>query len=333
VYLLAAGRRRALSRWVADVAALAPLLLLVTSNTWNTPQPASVQVDHAWQIVEQSTTILARSAVPFGDPGTDLVGSLLVAVALAGTVAWCLLPSGDPARAALRRWLLTAAASVVATAAGYLTFIPSDPRVYSPLREGMFNRVNVLAAIGFVMLVYSLVMVAGVMLARGLPRPRPAAAAVAVLASGLLAVGYAHQLRADIAIWDYAAATQDEVVDTVASLLPDPPPGSVIYTFGHPTSVGDGLPVPIFAASWDLDGAVKNRWDDATLGAFPAIPETTMECGAAGMDMRNDNALYGHPQTARYGSAYLIDIASRRIARVDDAASCAALVPRFSPFT
>jgi hypothetical protein len=327
-YRLAAGWRRAASRWAADLAVLTPVLLLVTANTWNAPEPASVQAHHAWTIAEQATTILARSALPFGAARTAPVCGALAAVALAGAITCWVLPRADAARAALRRWLLTAAASVLAVAAGYLTFIPGDPQVYSPLREGQFNRVNVLAAIGYVMLVYSLAMVAGLVAFRGRPRWHLASSSVAVLAGVLLAAGYAQEVRADIAVWDRAAAAQDQVVDTVASLLPDPPHGSVLYTFGHPTSF-DG--VPVFAASWDLVGAVQTRWTDPSLRGFPAIPGTTMACGATGVDMRNDNAEYGDSQAAPYGSAYLIDVAARRIARVDDAASCAALVPGFVP--
>ena len=51
IYRLRTGWRRAASRWIVDVAAILPVNLIVTSSTWNDPQPIATQIRHVGTII------------------------------------------------------------------------------------------------------------------------------------------------------------------------------------------------------------------------------------------------------------------------------------------
>src|SRR5262249_3581818 len=125
--------------------------------------------DHARLILDAGLDVFARSAWPWGPVTTGAVWALLAAIAAAALVVQHLLPTVDPARTELRRWLAVAAGGVITAAIAWAIFIPSHP-YYTPVLEGLANRVNVLAAIGIIIALYSVAMLAGIMAFRGLPR-------------------------------------------------------------------------------------------------------------------------------------------------------------------
>ena len=295
LYRLRVGWRRAASRWIADVAAVVPVLVLVTSNTWNERQPIDVQVRHAWTIARQAATVFAGAANPFGTTPTVVVVALTVGIVAGGLVAMRLMPREHAARRSLRVWLLTVLGALLAIAGGYSTFVPSDPAAYSPLGPGQQNRMNILASIGLVILVYALAMVVVTVVAWTRPTAPVASAAAAVALAVVLGAGYGSDLRSDADLWDRSAAVQASVVNGIERAVPRPPAGSVIFAFGVPSDVAPGIPV--FAARWDLDGAVKANWDDPSLVALPAVPGTHLLCGRHAAVMRNSNDNYpGGPQ-------------------------------------
>ena len=157
--------RPALWRWAADVVVVGTILITVTSGSWNEPQPIGTVIRHAGTTADQAFVLLARMAEPYGSPGTTVVAVALGLVASAGAAVALRRPAGDPLGGQLRRWLLTALAGVAAVAVGYAIFVPADPNSYAPLQPGQHNRVNGLAAVGFVVLIYALAMVAGTLAA------------------------------------------------------------------------------------------------------------------------------------------------------------------------
>ena len=330
LYRLRAAWRPALARWLVDVAVIGASVVVLGSRSWHEPQPLSAQVDHAMRIAREALSILSSAALPIGKPGTAATVGLLAALAAAGVVVWRLLPERDPARGDLRRWLLIALAGGVALGAGYLAYVPADADAYSPLRPGQHNRVNNLASIGYVTLVYSLVMVAATLLFRGLPGRAGWGAAFALLAGCIIAFGYVQRLDKHAAQWDRSAAIQKQVLASVRTAVPRPPRGAVLYTFGHPIEVVPG--VPVFAAAWDLDGAVKLTWEDPSLAAYPAIPGTTFVCGERSFAAKNGNDDFlapGLDQSAPYGSAFVIDVASARVIHIRDRSACGSAAQRF----
>ena len=123
---------------------------------------------------------------------------------------------------------------------------------------------------------------------------------------------------------------QDEIVASVARALPNPPADSTIYTFGAPAVAAPG--VPVFAATWDLAGALRFHWDDPSLAAFPAIPGTSMDCGATDVSLANANDAFD-PQTGRYGRAYAVDVTRSIAFPLRDRAACLSVAKRLPAVT
>src|SRR4051794_14839894 len=170
VYLLVAPRREALRRFGLDVVVVGVALTLVATGTTRTPLGLGDQLRHAGTLAEQSVSLLARALVPVGDvPG--IVGAVL-ALGVVGAA----LRSGRPE---LRRWLAAAGLGALAVVAGYLLFVPAA-RYYEPLAPGTTNRMNVLAAVGYAVLVYALVRMASALVA-GPPAPGVGAVLLAPL--------------------------------------------------------------------------------------------------------------------------------------------------------
>src|SRR5262249_48179473 len=171
VYRRVAPWRRAAYMWLVDLVVVVPILLLVTSKNGRGKLTFSQELHHVRTIADQGLTVLANAAAPIGSPKRDLVLAVIVARIACSAIVWRLLPQLDPARAELKRWLIVVPFAVLATALGWLIFIPADP-YYSPLTLGVGNRTNALAAVGIVTLVYALAAMVGTLAFRGLPRWR-----------------------------------------------------------------------------------------------------------------------------------------------------------------
>jgi hypothetical protein len=317
----------ALSRWLVDVAAVVPVLLLVTSGSWNEPQPLGTTVRHAGTVADGAVTILAHATVPFGNADTRIVITLLALVAATGVVVWRLRPPADPVGRELGRWLSIALAAICAIAIGYAIFIPADPDSYSPLMPGQGNRVNGLAAIGFVLLIYALAMVAATLVARGARLWREWSAGLATALALLLAWGWLQRIDAHTTQWDRSAAAQADVVTHIDRAVPASRPDTTIYAVRLPTLAAPG--VPIFGSTWDLAGALAIEWNEPSISAFPAVPGTSFACGERKISAQNWLDAFD-PQTAEYGRAIVVDVAASTAVRVRDRASCLSAARRFS---
>jgi hypothetical protein len=327
LYRLRTSWRTALSRWAIDVAAVVPVLLLVTSGTWNEPQSLGTTVRHARTIADQAVTVLADATVPFGDPPTGLVIAVLLLVAVAGALVWQRLPRGDPVGRELQRWLSVGLAAVCAIAAGYAIFVPADPNTYAPLMPGQGNRINGLAAIGFVLLIYSVVMLAATLVARRARPRREWSAGVALAVALVLGWGWLQRIDEHADAWDRSAAAQTEIVNRIGRAVPPPRRGTTIYAVRLPTLAAPG--VPIFGATWDLAGALAIDWDDPSISAFPAVPGTSFSCGERGISAQNWLDAFDS-QTTDYGRAVVVDVAAVTAVRVPDRRSCLSIARRFS---
>jgi len=227
--------------------------------------------------------------------------------------------AADHAGRELRRWLTVAAAAVVATAAGYAAFVPGEPE-YAPLSPGVGNRINIFAAIGIVALVYALFRLAATLISGAGARPRTLASALAAAACLAVGVGYVERLETDKANWARAAALQQRVLTGLPAALGDSAHGRRIYSTGHELYAAPGIPV--FAFSYDLDGAVKLALEDPTVTAFPTHPDGGVQCGSA--LVRPFDPAGERSAPALYGRALLVDVASGRSTRIDSRADCRA---------
>src|SRR5206468_2459371 len=158
-----------------------------------------------------------------------------------------------------RRWVAVTGLGALCVLAGYGLFVPAAP-YYEPLAPGTTNRMNVLAAVGYAVLVYGLVRV----LVR---RPALAAALCA-----LIGAGYVVKVANDEGGWQRSARLQAQVLHAV----PRAGQGTTYYTFRAPTFAAPG--VPVFSLPFDLKAAVRVRDRSHLVAAYPILGGTVINC-------------------------------------------------------
>jgi hypothetical protein len=317
LYAHRVGWRRSVRWWRLEAVAIVCATALVALTTTRDKLSPGEQVDHALAIGDQALSLLARAVVPFGTPSRGVVAGaalLVVAAALAVVVARPRAATTD-----LRRWLLVACAAVVGIAAGYAMFVPGDAG-YLPLAPGTGNRVNVLAALGFVTLLYSLAMLLGTLAFARSPAREQLSGAVAVLLSAVVGVGYLARVETDKEHWAEAAAIQDRVLAQIERSLPKPAAGSTVYTHGHERFAAAS--VPAFAVSWDLDGAIKLAFDDPSLHGYPVAGGTRIVCEPE--SMYPAGRVYSLTERASYEDTFVLDVDRGRIDRIESQVECLA---------
>lgn len=299
IYLAVAPRRASLKRFALDAAVVAIALVVVVTGTTRDPQALGDQIDHAGVIASQAFSLLARALVPVGAvPGA--VGAALLAL-IAGATA--LLWRHDQQA---RRWLAAAGIGALGVVAGYALFVPALPH-YQPLAPGTANRINVLAAVGYAVLVYALARLATLRL--------PALAAPLLCAA--IGVGYVAQTAGDERDWQ---RSHDEQARVLAALPHDPPAhGTRLYTFNARTEVADG--VPAFSLPFDLRYAVQIRYGDESLAAYPVADDTEIHCLKRGLHP-SGGTTFSRAQGARYGSVLFVDVPTRRVIAIGSRAQC-----------
>jgi MFS family permease len=328
LYAYKAPWRMAVSRWLVDLAFVLPTLVWARHETREVRGVASwkQRLDDVPRFVDESFSLFIDALEPFGFPLWALLAGLIVfgAVRLGRG-----LRADTPRMRELRRWVLTAATALAAIAIAYVPILGSS--LY-PLKLGLENRANMFVALAIVVLIYSLCFVAGTLLLAGARRSRDFVLPFTLAASLLVGFGFLDRLNDDKRDWRDAAREQDRVLAAVEDALGTPKSGSTIYTFGHVGQVAPG--VPVFSEAWDLLGAVQWKWDDPSLDAYPIVGETRFACGPSSMfpDRRNGgyvNSYYGQEHGDRYGQAYLVDVASGRVARPMNRSDCLETVPQF----
>ncbi|MGH9281428.1 MAG: hypothetical protein ACRD0S_00670, partial [Acidimicrobiales bacterium] len=186
--------------------------------------------------------------------------------------------------------------------------------------------VNSLASIGIVLSIYAVAAMAATLTLAPLRRARPLAPLVAFgVAAAVLGAGYIGRVADDRADWRAAARAQEQTLRVLRAELPSPEPRSVIWTFGQVDWQAPG--VPVFAATWDLNGAVQLLYDDPTLSGYPAHPSTRFDCGAAGVALQPAGGGPAFP----YGGVYFVDIPTGAVDLITDADDCRTATARFRP--
>jgi hypothetical protein len=298
-----------------------PLLLLLRPA--QQAQSFGTDVFHAGTIARQSGTVFARSAVPFGQPSRAVVLALLAVIAAAGIAAALRWSAERRERSDLRRWLLLAGASALLVVIAYIPYLPSSPVWYEPLSAGPSNRINALAGIGYVGLVYGL---GGVAVTLAVGRRLALAAVLPALLALVVGAGYLHQVRRDAGIWNRAFAAEESALAVVRQAVPGPAHGTVFYMFGHQPTLEGG--VPVFGATWDLRAAVRLTYRDRTLDGVPVVPGTAIVCGPSSMYPTGNG--YDASFASPYGHQVLINVATGAAERVDSPRACRTRAPDFA---
>ncbi|HEV7938264.1 MAG TPA: hypothetical protein VGP18_09610 [Solirubrobacteraceae bacterium] len=333
LYWWRAGWRVALPKWVADMTVVLIILFGFSRNT-GIPRlhGLSAITSHARTIYEQLLTLFAHTVFPL-DASEALI-LVFVALLLVGAreLSWHLVRD-DPSRLRLRLWIWIVLAGLALTAVAGTIYAPAVS-YYSPLQLGIGNRVNALPAVGLVIAAYGVYMVIGTLVSCGVAyvggsrriADQRLTCAIAVALALLTGVRFAHLTRTDANSYDLASRYQLQMLDALSANLPKPASGETIFTFGAPAYTAPG--VPVFAASWDLDGAVQVRYDDPTINAYPVIPGSTVTCTASGV---TNVILAGPVITAPYGHVALFDLATGKLSQPTRPSQCIRALPAFTP--
>jgi hypothetical protein len=128
----------------------------------------------------------------------------------------------------------------------------------------------------------------------------------------ILLVGYLHLDADDTTLWNRAASDQRLLLDEAHTLLPHPPAGATIYVRGSPAQVEHR--VPVLGTALDLTSALRLSFRDASLTGVPLSGAGGLRCGA--------ETVIGNGSPARYGHAYLLDVARERLTALANNSDC-----------
>jgi hypothetical protein len=331
VYALRAPRREAAARWLLDCLVILPLALLVSGASGARGSGVGGAVDHAWNMASQLPGLLLGTLLPFA--GTQALAFVLM-LALYGWAGWTVRRRAeqDPLRRRLRALLAIAGAGLVVVLLGYLIYVPGLD-YYRPLAEGIADRVNAVAALGWTLFLYATLALLATLVTQKLPRATlVAAGATAALA---LALGLSWVPPIEDESRDYVAAYEEgeRMLDLVERAVPDPRPGTAIWTFGQPVEISPGIPV--FANSWNMSAAVALRYRRHTVRSFVGFLGTRFQCTADGVIPA------GHPEYpppppgelgrfgSRYGRTYFLDTVNGQFAPINSRTRCLELRQAF----
>ena len=305
--------KQALTRWAVDAGTIVAVLALATAQTTVPREPLSSLPGRVLEVTEGALAVVSWSVVPLGNT-TDLsaarvLGGLVVLVVLCAAVAQLL--KSDRA-AELRPWLIVGGAGALAIVAGYLVLVPATG--YNPAHRGIANRVNAFSSLGVAAFVYSLCMLAALQVSWLVRR---SATALAVGLAAVLAAGYAVQLYKDERDWRDAAVAQERVLEGLQE-SPRPRAGSRLVAFDVPAFAAPG--VPVFHESWDLSGALRIRWDDDSIEAYPVNNGRVVVCRAEQAYISRRGEVTALP----YGRVRFSSAESARSTAIDSHADCRA---------
>lgn len=329
LYVLMIGLRAARSRWAADALVVVAGLLWVGTHTNRAVSGFSADLHHLRQIAEGGKDLVAWTFYPLGStPRTGLVfaaAALVLAIGIAVYVLGRRRGTEPKDGWGLREWLLLGAAGLAVAILGWVMFIPADP-YYTPSIYAATNRVNALSGYGLVIAAYALVAI-GVSAAASLWSPlRRWAAPVTIGLVLLLGAAWVHVLERHAGAWEAAYRAERLALDRIERQYPNLPPGSTLFTAGYPSY--QALGVPIFAYSWDLNGAVQDEYKTSEVSASPVLPGTELQCRADGIGLRGEGA----PATfGTYGSVKLLDLSTGFHAELRNRRQCEAVASKFVP--
>ena len=146
--------------------------------------------------------------------------------------------------------------------------------------------------------------------------------------AAVLGVGYLKVLDRHSDLWVGAFRGEMAAIGQIKTQYPKLPAESVVYTFGYPGYQTTG--VPIFAAAWDLDGALKLQYRTAHVGGYPVVQPSAVRCESSGVVISGGPA-FAIPRSTPFGRAILLDVPSGRHVRPRNNRECRRSLPSFIP--
>ncbi len=266
---------------------------------------ASTLVESAWNTWHESLL-----------PGA--VGTFGIVVVV---VAACVLAAlDDGMRRRLRPWAAFLFASLVVAGASTFVFVTAND-FYTPQVSSVFNRVTLPASIAYVCLFVALLGF-GYEIVRCLS-PLPW---VAVVAVGIVALGSGrHQFLISTEhkrSWEASWREQEVALEGYSTAMRGIPRQSRIIGMGAP--IWEPGFIPVFAAPWDLSGAIDYTTAVDPPIASPLFP--TMSCGRRGMVLEGTLLT---PYRVRNQPLYFISAVHRPAVRVASSSKCRRVIARW----
>lgn len=268
-------------KWVADLALTGFMTYAFTLGHMvphqpgvNLPKGGSYLHDRLYLFRDQALELASKSVPLLHWWPPLLLAALTLLLTLAGGP---LIGRDRPSWRSDARFapLATAAAGLAVIAVAYAVFVPADP-FYFPLAVDTANRVNALAAYGYVLVLVGAAWLLGTLLCSAGPRAARIAMPVAALALMTGVLSYAGQVHTEAGRYDKASDIQDVVVRQIYTAVQPAPSHRTVFAFGYQGAVHPDLPV--FVHPYDLAGALRLRYDDPTIDALPVRDSTQLVC-------------------------------------------------------
>jgi hypothetical protein len=318
LYWVMAGFRATLVRTPVDATLAVAGALWISAHDVLTPRSAT-SLGALWAratvFAREAPVVFEQTADPFAARGW--VAGIALLTLGAGAAVVLRRRRADGRRSELAIWLAVGAAGFIVTVTAWVIYLPADP-YYRPEQVGIGNRLNSLAAIGLVLIVYAVLRVGAILATLRRSSGPLVASVLTVILAGVLLVGYVRESRADARNWDAAFASELATLSFVRSSVPSPPANSTIYVVRQVQF--QTSEVPIFVA-WDFRPALRFAYGGAPGLQAWAVPwSVPFHCQAGTIYPREWG--WSQLQGARYGNVWMIDVATRGVWHVSDRASC-----------
>ena len=327
LYTVRAGWRAARMRWGVDLVVVVVGGLWIATQTTQESEDFSTDLKHVGEIIVSGGTIIGRSLIPLGAVRTTVALVLILVVLLAGSavLAFRRLPAPRGASWSLRGWLLLAGGGLMLAVLGWIMFIPANP-YFTPSVYGITNRVNALSGFGAVILLYGSFGVAGELLARVVPRVTRIALPATILLALILGGVYTHVFERHVRVWNAAFRAEMAGLGETKTQFPQLPPGTTVFTSDYPAY--QALGVPIFSASWDVNGMIKLQYKDSELAAYPVLEGQRLICKETVVWLAGAGA---PTAIAKYGMARFLNVHTGEHAEPRNRKQCEAVAGKYSP--
>ena len=321
-YLVVADRRSALRRLAADLPAFVLIALIVATKA-DEARAGDSSIPHLW---DRLRDVLPGAVEVFeaSFPGHQLLfGPAGIAIALlVGLGVWSAIGRGGTLARASRQWALIAAAALVLALIGLAPLLPG-PTGLTPSNQGFANRLLITSAPFYAVLLVAVAFLVSIGIVSLVRRPRFAVPLGLVLLAAIVvqSVGRERQRQDQMAaVW----REEQRILDRVEETVPDPTPGMELITFRHPVSMPGGF--VSFGDWFDLDGALKLRYEDDSITAHPYLVGGVCDDDAISFA----GITFSPEQRLSYERLFFVDTARRQLIRVADRDQCNREVARLT---
>jgi hypothetical protein len=321
-YLVVADRRSALRRFAADLPAFAVAAVIVGQKA-NEARAGDSSISHLWDrlrdVVPGAVDVFEASfpghEVLFGPAGIAI--AVLIGVGVRSTIG----RGGILARAS-RQWCLIAAVALVLALIGLAPLLPGATGL-TPSNEGFANRLLIASAPFYAVLLVAVAFLVSIGILGLLRRPRLAVPLAMVLLAGIVVQSVVRERQRQdqmAAVW----REEKRILDRVQETIPDPTPGMTLVTFRHPVVMPGGF--VSFGDYFDLDGALKLRYEDDSIVAHPFLVGGVCDDDALSFA----GITFSPEQRLSYENLYFVDTGRRRLIRIPDRDRCRREVGRLT---